>query len=158
MSEPAARQRLREAREKAAAEREAVEANPVPVRPKPASTGGPSMFRAAVEAAAAVLSGAPPATVEQVALAVLRVVLPLHETQHAAALKAAAERAVHFEWELARLRAKLGTEWGVRFPDNQIEVCDSEADARDWAGQSWPDGGGLVVMRRECAKWREVAT
>jgi len=116
----------------------------------------PSMFKAAVDAAAGALPDVPTATVEQVALAVLRVALPLHETQHADAWKAAHERAVHFEWELEQLRATLGTEWGVRFPDNQIEVCDSENDACDWAGQPWPDGGGLTVMRRECTKWREA--
>jgi hypothetical protein len=113
------------------------------------------MFRAAVEAAAAVLPGAPIVTVEQVVLAALRVALPLHETQHADAWKAAHERAVHFEWELEQLRAQLGAEWGVRFPDNQIEVCDGESDARDWA-QPWPGSGGLVVMRRECTRWREA--
>lgn len=60
------------------------------------------MFRTAVEAAAAVLPDIPAATVEQVALAVLRVALPLHETQHADAWKAAHERAVHFELELTK--------------------------------------------------------
>jgi hypothetical protein len=59
----------------------------------------PSMFRTAVEAAAGALPDAPTATVEQVALAVLRAALPLHETQHADAWKAAHERAVHFELE-----------------------------------------------------------
>jgi len=62
----------------------------------------PSMFQAAVEAAAAALPDAPAATVEQVALAVLRVALPLHETQHAEAWKAAHERAVHFELEAVK--------------------------------------------------------
>ncbi|NUQ98323.1 MAG: hypothetical protein HOY79_17825 [Streptomyces sp.] len=90
MSEPAARQRPREAREKATAEREAAEVR------------RPSMFRTAVEAAAGVLPDAPAATVERVALAVLRVALPLHETQHADAWKAAHERAVHFELELMK--------------------------------------------------------
>lgn len=71
-------------------------------KPKLASTGAPSMFRAAVEAAAAALPDAPMATVEQVALAVLRVALPLHETQHADAWKAAHERAVHFELEAVK--------------------------------------------------------
>lgn len=71
-------------------------------RPKPAATGGPSMFRTAVEAAAAALPDAPATTVEQVALAVLRVALPLHETQHADAWKAAHERAVHFELEAVK--------------------------------------------------------
>lgn len=60
------------------------------------------MFRAAVEAAASALPDAPTATVEQVALAVLRVALPLHETQHADAWKAAHERAVHFELEAVK--------------------------------------------------------
>jgi len=87
MPESAARRHLRETREQAAAEREAAEAQ------------RPSMFQAAVEAAAGALPDVPTATVEQVALAVLRVALPLHETQHADAWKAAHERAVHFELE-----------------------------------------------------------
>lgn len=60
------------------------------------------MFRIAVEAAAGALPDAPVATVEEVALAVLRVALPLHETQHADAWKAAHERAVHFELEAVK--------------------------------------------------------
>jgi hypothetical protein len=72
-----------------------------PPRPKP-GVAGPGMFRTAVEAAAGVLPDMPPATVEQVTLAVLRVALPLHETQHADALKAAHERAVHFELEAVK--------------------------------------------------------
>ncbi len=55
----------------------------------------------------------------------------------------------------ARL-AEIGTEWGVRFPDNQVEICDSENDAREWAGQNWPSGGGLTVMCRDASKWREA--
>lgn len=116
------------------------------------------MFRTAVEAAAGALPDASTATIEQVALAVLRVALPLHEAQHADAWKAAHERAVHFEWELEQLRAKLGVEWGVRFPDNQIEICDSESDAREWANQPWPDGGGLTVMFRDASSWREATS
>ena len=65
------------------------------------------MFRTAVEAAAGVLPDAPTATVEQVALAVLRVALPLHETQHADAWKAAHERAVHFEWEAVKAAERV---------------------------------------------------
>jgi len=61
--------------------------------------------------------------------------------------------------EKAEVRlAKLGTEWGVRFPDNQVEVCDSETDARDWANQNWPNGGGLTVMCRTTSKWRDAET
>lgn len=87
------------------------------------------MLREAVEAAAGALPDVPIPTVEQVALAVLRVALPLHETQHADAWKAAHERAVHFEWEawkateraekaeaeLDRVRSQLGEpeiQWG----------------------------------------------
>src|SRR5216110_2544150 len=90
MPEPAARWRLREAREQATAEREARE------------TQRPSMLREAVKAAVDALPDVPIPTVEQVALAVLRVALPLHETQHASALKTAHERAVHFELELMK--------------------------------------------------------
>lgn len=96
MSEPVARQRLRGAREKATAERKAAEVQ------------RPSMFRVAVEAAAGVLPDVPIGTVEQVMLAVLRVALPLHETQHAAAWKAAHERAVHFEWEAVKSTERVG--------------------------------------------------
>ena len=67
-----------------------------------AGTQRPSMFQAAVEAAAGALPDAPSATVEQVTLAVLRVALPLHETQHANALKAAHERAVRYELEAVK--------------------------------------------------------
>lgn len=69
---------------------------------EPTSTDRPSMFRAAVEAAASALPDEPIATVEQVALVVLCVALPLHETQHADAWKAAHERAVHFELEAVK--------------------------------------------------------
>lgn len=69
----------------------------------------PSMFRAAVEAAAAALPDAPLATAEQVVLAVLRVALPLHETQHADAWKAAHERAVHFELESVKAAGRAET-------------------------------------------------
>lgn len=68
----------------------------------PVGMDRPSMFRTAVEAAAGALPDAPIATVEQVALAVLRVTLPLHETQHADAWKTAHERAVHFELEAVK--------------------------------------------------------
>lgn len=177
MSEPAVRQRLREAREKATMEREASEAGK-PVSDAPEAMGWPlrsertaaereageaqrpSMFHTAVEAAAGALPDAPTATVEQVALAVLRVALPLHETQHADAWKRAHERAVHFELELMkcadlnrslvnenadmrveleRLRAWAGptakVEWGVQDATEPLDpwgavACDSREDAR----------------------------
>jgi hypothetical protein len=66
------------------------------------------MYAVAVEAAAGALPDVPTATVEQVALAVLRVALPLHETQHADAWKAAHERAVHFEWESVKANERAG--------------------------------------------------
>jgi hypothetical protein len=62
----------------------------------------PSLYQAACEAAAAALPAAVYDWAERVTLAVLRVVLPMHETQHADALRLAAERATHFELEAMR--------------------------------------------------------
>lgn len=181
MPESVARQRLREAREKAAAEWEAAE---VP-RPKPSPAGGPSMFRTAVEAAAGVLPDASTATVEQVALAVLRVALPLHETQHAAAWKAAHERAVHFEWEavkaaeraekaeaeLDRVRSQLGepeTQWGhqVHADDgwrgDEVPQTDEQAARLAVAhmNKQMPQDARAVLIQREVrvheGPWRVV--
>lgn len=114
---------------------------------EPVSTDRPSMFRTAVEAAAGALPDAPAATVEQVALAVLRVALPLHETQHAAAWKAAHERAVHFEWELEQLRAQRSesrrqrNEWvsdmHAAFAAGLESTCPADAEQRRQMSQEW---------------------
>jgi hypothetical protein len=112
-------------------------------------TQHPSMFRAAVEAAAGALPDAPSATVEQVTLAVLRVALPLHETQHANALKAAHERAVHFEWELERLRTKVA---GL---DDRLNATVAVKGSNRYAGQ-----GQLITLltvddvREMISEWR----
>jgi hypothetical protein len=45
---------------------------------------------------------------------------------------------------------QLREEWGVRFPDNQIEIADAEDDARAEAAND----AGLVLVRREVTKWR----
>lgn len=66
-------------------------------------------------------------------------------------------RAERAEATLAELRERLGTEWGARFPDNQIEICDSEEDAREWAGSDRSVPGGLTVMCRLVSRWQPAA-
>src|SRR3954469_9290736 len=151
MPEPAARWRLREAREQATAEREARE------------TQRPSMLREAVKAAVDALPDVPIPAVEQVALAVLRVALPLHETQHAAAWKAAHERAVHFEWELTKC-ADLNRELTNENADMRVELEHlleqiSEPETQ-WGHQVHADDGHRgdeVPQSDEDAAWLAVA-
>lgn len=52
--------------------------------------------------------------------------------------------------------AQLHAEWGVRFPNNQIEICDSEDDAREWADPDGPSGFGLTVACRDASNWRDA--
>jgi hypothetical protein len=143
MPESAARQHLRETREQAAAEREAAEVQ------------RPSMFRTAVEAAAGVLPDVPAATVEQVALAVLRVALPLHETQHADAWKAAHERAVHFELESVKAagRAKAAEKEVQRYRSFCGEaLCgDVERDRDEYQWQNEQLRGEVQRLRAKIA-------
>jgi hypothetical protein len=109
------------------------------------------MFRTAVEAAAGALPDAPTATVEQVALAVLRAALPLHETQHADAWKAAHERAVHFEWELEQLRSRMA---GL---DDRLTATAAVKGSNRYVGQ-----GKLVTLltvddvRQMISEWRRA--
>lgn len=101
------------------------------------------MFRIAVEAAAGVLPNASTATVEQVALAVLRVALPLHETQHAAAWKAAHERAVHFEWEAVRATERA-------------EKAEAGRDAANAELERLRDDNDALI--KSCRRWMNQAT
>jgi hypothetical protein len=54
--------------------------------------------------------------------------------------------------ELAEI-GETHKEWGVRFPNDQIEICDDEDDAREWAGN-----GTLVHRIVIVGKWRPDAT
>jgi hypothetical protein len=77
------------------------------------------------------------------------------------ALNAEFERACQWRTERDEARARLaelGTEWGVCFPSNQIEPCDSETDAREWAAPDGPSGFGLTVVCRHASKWRDAKT
>lgn len=119
MFEPAPRQRLREVREKATAEREARETAD-PTNPDAGTERDQArpvlnrldekirMLEASSNAVAELMPTFPPSLVEKIAVAVLRVALPLHETQHADAWKAAHERAVHFEWEAVKSTERVG--------------------------------------------------
>lgn len=139
----------------------------------------PSLYRAAREAAAAALPAAICDWAEPVTLAVLRVALPMHETQHADTLRLAAEAATHFELEAMRraeerdaatiravqaeterdeIRARLAeigetaVEWGVRGGGGTFRV-DDEAAARWHAfGPAEP----MTVVRRAIGEWREA--
>jgi transcriptional regulator with XRE-family HTH domain len=74
---------------------------------------------------------------------------------------AAVKRARKAEAERDEARARLAglyVEWGVRFPNNQIEPCESETDAREWAAPDGPSGFGLTAVCREASNWRDAET
>lgn len=95
-----------------------------------------SLYRAACEAAATALPAAVYDWAERVTLAVLRVALPMHETQHAGALRLAAERATHFELEAMR-RAEERDAAIVRA--EQAEAALAEARTELSESQRWFD-------------------